>query len=182
MIERTLAKRYAAALLRITDAEGTTEETESMLLALKGAYERDKAFRAVLGQPQIPRAFKKRVLRRAFETTARRSFLEFLELLVDKNRAEILPEIAEMFDRLADVSKGVVRVQVRSWRPLGDAQRSGLQTRLERLTGKKIEIEAQADPALKGGMLVRIGDTVIDGSVAHRLKVLGERLKELEKR
>ncbi len=182
MIERTLAKRYAAALLKLTDAEGSTEETESFLLALKGVYERDKAFRAVLSQPRIPRAAKKKFLRRPFETLARRSFLDFLELLVDKNRTGILPEVAEMFDRLADVSKGIVRVQVRSWKPLSDAHRGSLQGRLERLTGKKIQIEAETDAALKGGMLVRIGDTVIDGSVAHRLKQLGERLKELERR
>lgn len=182
MIERTLAKRYAAALLRVTDAEGSTEEAEANLLALKAAYEKDKAFRAVLSQPRIPRVKKKLFLRKPFEGRAKKSFLDFLELLVDKNRTDILPEVAEMFDRLADVSKGIVRVQVRSWRPLSDAHRTGLRGRLERLTGKKIEIEAQADPALKGGMLVRIGDTVIDGSVAHRLKQLGERLKEMERR
>ena len=59
MIEKTLAKRYAAALLKVTDAEGSTEETESLLLALKDAYTSQKEFRAVLSQPRVPRAMKK---------------------------------------------------------------------------------------------------------------------------
>ena len=79
-------------------------------------------------------------------------------------------------------SKGVVRVKVRSWHPLSDAHRTKLQGKLERMTGKKIDIEARADPALKGGMLVMVGDTVIDGSVAQRLKDLGERFRELQRR
>lgn len=182
MIEKTLAKRYAAALLRMTDPEGTTEETESHLLALRDAYLSDKAFRSLLAQPRVPRKIKKAILRKPFEGRAKPAFLDFLDLLVDKNRQSILPDIAEMFDRLADASKGLVRVKVKSWRPLSAAQQGALQGKLEKMTAKKILIEAAADPALKGGMLVLVGDTVIDGSVAHRLKELGEKFRELQRR
>ena len=182
MIEKTLAKRYAAALLRMTDPEGSTEEAEANLLALKEVWNADKAFRGILSQPRVPRAVKKSILKKAFEGRAKQSFLDFLELLVDKNRQDIIPDIADMFDRLADASKGIVRVKVRSWKPLSPAQRSGLQAKMERLTGKKVELEPSVDPALRGGMLVMVGDTVIDGSVAHRLKELGETFRELQRR
>jgi len=182
VIEKTLAKRYAAALLKVTDAEGSTEETESFLLALKDAYASNKEFRAVLSQPRVPRAMKKRLLTKIFEGKAKKSFTDFLELLVEKTRQDILPDIADMFDRLADASKGVVKMTVKSWRPLTDAQRGALQSKLERLTGKKISIDARVDPAVRGGMLVMFGDTVIDGSVAHRLKVIGEKFRELQRR
>ena len=182
MIEKTLAKRYAAALLKVTDAEGSTEETESLLLALKDAYTSQKDFRAVLSQPRVPRAMKKRLLVKIFEGKAKKSFTDFLQFLVDKNRQDIIPEIADMFDRLADASKGVVKITVKSWRPLSDAHRAGLQSKLEKLTGKKIAIDAKVDPAVKGGMLVMYGDNVIDGTVDHRLKEIGERFRELQKR
>jgi F-type H+-transporting ATPase subunit delta len=182
VIERTLAKRYAAALLRVTDLEGSTEETEALLLALKEALARQKSFREILRSPRVPRAIKKKVLRRPFESIAKRSFLDFLDLLVDKNRVEIIPDVADMYDRLADASKGVVKVKVRSWRPLSEAQRLSLHDRLVRLVGKKVKIEAEADPALLGGLLVNVGDDVIDGTVAHRLKALGERFLELDRR
>ena len=182
MIEKTLAKRYAAALLKVSDAEGSTEETESLLLALKDAYNSNKEFRAVLSQPRIPRATKKKLLVKIFEGKAQKSFTDFLQFLVDKNRQDILPDIADMFDRLADASKGVVKITVKSWKPLTDAQRGSLQSKLERLTGKKIAIDAREDAAVRGGMLVMYGDTVIDGTVAHRLKEIGEKFRELKKR
>jgi len=182
VIDRTLAKRYAAALLKVTDAEGSTEETESLLLALKDAYLAQKDFRDVLSQPRVPRAAKKRLLAKIFEGKAKKSFTDFLQFLVDKNRQDIIPDIADMFDRLADASKGVVKITVKSWKPLSDAQRNTLQSKLERLTGKKIAIDARVDPAVRGGMLVMYGDTVIDGSVAHRLKEIGEKFRELQRR
>jgi F-type H+-transporting ATPase subunit delta len=182
VIEKTLAKRYAAALLKVTDAEGTTEETESFLLALKDAYNSQKEFRALLAQPRVPRAVKKRLLVKIFEGKSRKSFTDFLQFLVDKNRQDILPDIADMFDRLADASKGVVKILVKSWRPLTESQRSSLQSKLEKLSGKKIAIDARVDPSVKGGMLVMFGDNVIDGTVDHRLKEIGEKFRELQKR
>jgi F-type H+-transporting ATPase subunit delta len=182
VIEKTLAKRYAAALLKVTDAEGSTEEAETLLLALRDAYRGQKEFRSVLSQPRIPRQVKKKLLHRIFEGKARPSFIDFLDLLVDKNRQNVLPDIADMFDKLADASRGLVRVTVKSWRPLTDAQRGGLQQKLELLSGKKVAIDAEVDPAIKGGLLVMYGDTVIDGSVAQRLKVIGERFRELQRR
>jgi hypothetical protein len=74
----------------------------------------------------------------------------------------IIPDIADMFDRLADASKGVVKVLVRIWRPLTEAQRAGLQSKLEKLSGRKIAIDARIDPSVKGGMLVMFGDNVIE--------------------
>ena len=182
MIEKTLAKRYAAALLKVTDAEGSTEETESLLLALKDAYNSQKEFRALLSQPRIPRRVKKSLLVKIFEGKAQKSFTDFLQFLVDKNRQDIIPDIADMFDRLADASKGVVKITVKSWRPLTEGQRGTLQAKLEKLSGKKIAIDARVDPSVKGGMLVMFGDNVIDGTVDHRLKEIGEKFRELQKR
>lgn len=182
MMERTLAKRYAAALLRMTDQDGSTEETESFLLALKAVYEKDRPFRQLLASPKVPRKVKKQVLRKAFEGRAKPSFLDFLELLVDKNRLKIIPDVADMFDRLADASKGLVRIKVRTWRPLTDSLRSRLHDKLTTLTGKQILIEDKADSALLGGMSVQVGDSIIDGTVVHRLKTIGERFRELQRR
>jgi F-type H+-transporting ATPase subunit delta len=179
--EKTLAKRYAAALLKATDAEGSTEETEQILISLKESFLTQKDFRALLAQPRVPRRLKKQLLHKVFDGRARKTFTDFLDLLIDKNRQDIIPDIADMFDTLADASRGLVRVTVKSWRPLSAAQQSGLQAKLEGVSGKKVTIQVQVDPALKGGLLVLFGDTVIDGTVAHRLKAIGERFRELQK-
>lgn len=182
MIEKTLAKRYASALLTQTERTGGVEETEALLLALKKAYESDPSLRAALDHPKIPRARKAELLRKLFEGTAVPALQEFLSLLVRKNRTNLIPDVAEMFDRLADRSRGVVRVEVRSFLPLSPQQRSALESRLTaRLAGRKIDLRAVEDRALLGGLSVRIGDTVIDGSVAARLKELREQLLESER-
>ena len=87
-----------------------------------------------------------------------------------------------MYDKLADAYKGVVRVQVRSAWPLADGEKARLKGDLDRITGKNCTIESSVDRALVGGLQVRIGDSVVDGTVAHRLKALKERLQELQKR
>jgi F-type H+-transporting ATPase subunit delta len=182
VIERTLAKRYAAALLKVTDAEGSTEEAEALLLALRDAWRGQRSFREMMVSPKIPRAAKKSLLRKALGGRARESFLFFLDFLVDKNRVEILPEVSDVFDRLADASHGVVRVKVKSWKPLSDAQRERLDAALARMTGRKVQIEAETDAAVKGGVRIRVGDSVLDGTVEQRLKALEERFRELERR
>jgi F-type H+-transporting ATPase subunit delta len=176
VIERTLARRYAAALLRVTGPEGSTDEAEALLQALQDAYEKDPSFRAVLAQPRIPRKMKKALFRRALEGRALPSFLQFLDLLVDKNRLDLFPVLAEAFGQLADESRGLARVQVRSWRPLSEAHRQRLEGQIARLTGKRVTVQSETDPRLRGGMLVRLGNTVMDGSVARRLKLAREHL------
>lgn len=178
MIEKTLARRYAAALLKVTDAEGSTEEVEQFLAALKQAYLSQKELRGILAQPRIPRAVKKGLLHKIFEGKAKKSFIDFLDLLVDKNRQDLLPDIADSFDALSDASEGVVRVKVRSWRPLTDAQRKGIQDGLQKVAIRKVILEEAVDASIKGGILCYAGDRVIDGSVAYKLKTLGEKLAE----
>lgn len=182
MIEKTLAKRYATALLTETERVDAVEETEAQLLALKEAYRKDPNLRTALDHPKIPRPKKSAMMRTIFAEHASPPLTAFLQVLVRKNRTNLIPEIADMYDRLADRTRGVVRVEVRSFTALTDAQRAALESRLVAwLGGKKIELRAVEDRTLLGGLTVRIGDSVVDGSVAHRLKTLRERLLESER-
>ena len=178
MIEKTLAKRYAEAMLSVAGKEGVVTDVESLLLALKEAYVRDQAFRKMLAQPRIPKPTRKKILRKPFEGKAPASFLDLLDLLVDKNRVELIPDIADSYDTLADELNGVMRVQVSSTYPLSPSHEKTLHDKLKAATGKTIEIRVNVDPGLKGGLAVRVGDRIIDGTVIYRLKYLRERLLE----
>jgi F-type H+-transporting ATPase subunit delta len=178
MIEKTLAKRYAAAMLAVALKEGAVAQVEEQLLALREAYRSDVTFRRALGQPRIPKASRKRLLRKPFEGRTIPAFLDFLDLLVDKNRFRLIPDIAESFDLLADATHGIVRVQVSAAFPLSGAQEKALHERLKAVTGKKVEMRVGVDRRLKGGISIRIGDQVLDGTVLNRLKGLRERLLE----
>ena len=176
MIEKTLAKRYAKAMLSVALKEGAVPQVEEVLLALKAAYQSDAAFRGALSQPRIPKADRKKLLRKPFEGRVLPAFLDFLDLLVEKHRIKLIPDIADSFDQLADETHGVVRVQVSSAFPLSPAHEKSLESKLGAATGKKVEMRVSVDRALKGGLSVRIGDQVLDGTVLNKLKKLRERM------
>jgi F-type H+-transporting ATPase subunit delta len=182
VIDRTLARRYAAALLKATEAEGTTEMVESLLDTLGKLYRSNRGFRSVLLQPQVTKDKKKLLLRKAFESAGSRAFLDFLDLLVDKHRQAILPEVAEVYDLLADATRGQVRVQVRAPRPLSEDQKRRLQDTMQARDPRKVLIEEKTNPDLLGGMMGYVGYTVVDGTIRHHLKKLGEELRELNRR
>lgn len=177
MIERTLARRYAKALLAVSAKEQTIEETEATLLALRQVYLDDPALRRVLQQPRIPRAERIALICRPFEGGPGRGFVEFLALLVQKKRIHLIPEIAEAYDRLADSSRGLVQVRVKTWKALDEDQRTRLKEKLTGLLRKQVRIEEEVDPCLRGGICLQVGDRMIDGSVASRIKELRERLQ-----
>lgn len=182
MIEKTLAKRYALALLMQTEKGGGVPETEELLQSLKQAYERDPLLRMALQHPKIPRARKAALMEKVFGGRSAAPVVPFLKQLLRKNRTGLIPDIADMFDRLADRSRGVVKVEVRSALPLTPPQRSALQARLAaRYPGRAVEMTETEDRALLGGLTVRVGDTLIDGSVAGHLKELREQLLESER-
>ena len=176
MIEKTLAKRYASALLVVADKAGVVENVEAQLLALKDVYSRDADMRMVFMHPSISKQQKKDIIGKLFGSKFEQVLVIFLELLVDKNRLRFLPHIADAFDRLADVSKGVVRVDVKTFAPMSENQRGTLYEKLNKMIGKKIAVDIKQDRSLKGGMVIRIGDGILDGSVVSRLKRLREHL------
>ena len=177
MIEKTLAKRYARALLTLSDRAGATEGIEEELLGLKALWQGTSKVRSILLHPKVSRAEKRALLDKAVEGRVHPLVRELLHLLVEKGRLSYLPEIADQFDVLADETHGVVRVQVRTYLPLTAAQQQTLQAKMAARTGKKVDLRYQEDRLLKGGVSVRLGDQVMDGSVATRLKRLKEELE-----
>lgn len=177
MIDRTISKRYARALLDLAVQHQAVPQFEAEILNVAALYEAIPELRRTITHPVLSRSKKQEFVRATFGTRLSRYLVEFLCLLVEKNRGEYVPDIAAVFDGLADEYEGVVRADVRSARPLTDAQQAGLLARLTRLvSGRKVELRPALDPALLGGCVVQIGDTVLDGSLAHRLKTLRESL------
>lgn len=182
MIEKTLAKRYAAALLAVSQKEDSLDKTGGMLRALGTAYGQDPLLRNTFHQPKLSRAKRKALLRKPFEKKAAKSFLAFLDLLVEKNRIDILPDISGAFNDLADDARGIGHVRVKSFLPLSEEEKSALQAKLGVITGKTVIMDTETDSSLLGGVSIRIGDSVVDGTVANRLKGLEERLNRLQRR
>lgn len=180
MMDTTAAKRYAKSFLIVSAAKGIVEEVEEQLLVIKKAYLSEDKLHAFMTNPRIPQKAKLSALRKMLQGKVNPYTGYFMELLVRRHRFALVPEIADWFDQLADAFRGVVRVQVRSYGPLSEAQRRQLETQVSRLVkGQKIDMQVEQDPSLMGGLWVRIGDTLIDGTVSTKLKSLREKLLEM---
>lgn len=174
MIEKTLAKRYAAALLAVARTKGEIDPVAGELEEMAASYDASPDLRRVLSHPRIPRARKEAVLTALVKAKVRPYVFEFLRLLVRRLRIETLPDVAAAFRKLADEARGVARAVVESYRPLEAAHRSRLVAVLARILGREVLLEERANAALLGGFRVRVGDTVFDDSVAAHLRGLEE--------
>jgi F-type H+-transporting ATPase subunit delta len=97
-------------------------------------------------------------------------------VVIDNRRTQVLPEILEAFERVLRQRQGVVEAEVASPAEMNERQKAGLLKTLEQMTGKKIQAKYSLEPELLGGAVVRIGDTIYDGSVRAQLNQLRSRL------
>ncbi len=174
---RTLARRYARALLDVARERNAVDQIEGDLQALVELRRRSPELRALFNHPSLGREQKQRVLREALSGKVHDATLGLLDVLVEKKRLFALEEIAHEFDRVSDKVQGIARVEARSFLPLTDAQKAKLTAKLQARRHKtRIVLDEKVDPSLLGGIVLRLDDLVIDGSVAGRLKRLKERL------
>jgi F-type H+-transporting ATPase subunit delta len=125
----------------------------------------------------VPPGRKRAVVGRIADTLKlSRITRNFLYVLIDHRRISGLPDILHSFEVIVDERLGFARAEVSSARELTEAQRTALNARLERMTGKRIRMRFTVNPALIGGAVARIGSTVYDGSVRGQLDSLGRRL------
>jgi F-type H+-transporting ATPase subunit delta len=179
MIGSALARRYARALLDIGQEERQVRRVLSEVERFARLLAEGPDLREVLEATHINRRDKQAVLE---ATVSPAGFLpvtmNFLRLLVDKRRMNILPQILPELRRMVEELEGIERVEVTVPETLSETQRDFLRTLLERKTGKRIELEEKLDPAVLGGMVVKVGSTVYDGSVRTQLSQIRENLQK----
>ncbi|MEX2262079.1 MAG: ATP synthase F1 subunit delta [Bryobacteraceae bacterium] len=176
-----VASRYAAALVEVVTADKSPvapERAVEELRAFRDAAQASEELRNVLASPAIPPARKRAVIRKLGESMdLSLAVRNFLYVVVDHRRTGELPEMAEAFETLLDARLGVVRASATTAYPLSGEQADSLKAEFGKLTGSTVRLESSVDPSLIGGVRVRIGSTVYDGSVRGRLEALGRRLR-----
>lgn len=176
----TLARRYAGALFetaRQSDVIDVIDKVESDLGMIGYSLQTMPRLVEALNHPLIPRERKKAIVSDIFKDKVQAVTLRFLELVIDKRREEILPEIEPEYVRLANDWRGIISVAVISAVPLTGDEIAALKAKLDEFTGKRTDLDLQGDPGLIGGLTVRIGDTVMDGSVRGYLASLKEKMR-----
>lgn len=171
-----VARRYAAGLLAAAEEIGAVDAVARDCELLGRVLREAREFRMLVASPVIRPAKKTAVFRELFEGRLHPSTMTFLRLLAAKGREEVLPEIVEQVGALHDERRGIITVEAASAVELGAGQQDALRTELERTTGRTVRVRFRLDPQLRGGLVVRIGDTVLDASIRRQLELLRERL------
>ena len=173
MITSAVVRRYAQAL---HDEAGNAPPVKADVTLLQRVLSEADDLARTIASPVVPRAKKRAVLEQLFGERVHLITLRFLVMLTDRGREMLLPAILEQFAVLEDRAAGIVQTHVRSAAPLDSAERTRLAAAIEKVLGCKVRLSAQTDGALLGGIVIRIGDTVYDGSVRHQLSLLRAKL------
>jgi len=179
MLKGAVSGRYAEALYELAARDGMVDQVEEELKTINGIVRDSIELQKVLFHPRITAAEKKDFLKNLFADKLSRITENFLFLLVDKQREVFLDDIVSVFTELANRARNVVRAEVTSAVELNKEEKKKLGDVLNRLTGSTVKTVFAVDPALLGGVVVRIGDRVIDGSLRTRLAVMREHLRQI---
>ena len=173
----TVARRYAQALFLAASKKDVVARIGQDLAALRTADQAaDDRLRLFLEAPQVPTDQKIEVVEKGLRQFAHPLVIEFLKLLIAKKRLFRMRDIEHEFERLVEQHQGIVRAKVTSAVPLKDAELNGLIASLEQGLSKKVKVDAHVDPAILGGLVVKVGDRIADRSVTTLLSELREQL------
>ncbi len=171
MTNETIARNYAEALFDLGEKSGRTAQYADLLDAVAGGIAAAPKAQAVLMSPRVTKAQKTAILTGALPD-APREFVLFLGSVVRRGRQGLFREMAQEYLGLVDRKLNRVRASVTLARPADEALRKAIAARLTEVVGKQVLPHFSEDPSILGGLVVRVGDRVFDGSVKRRMTML----------
>ena len=180
MRSKKLARRYAQALGELAHEGGVLQEVESELISVQRALGEEQGFRRALESENVGTEEKSKLVREAFGGHLSRLTLNFLLLVISKRRESDLYDMIEEFKAYADEKRGIVEVELTTAQKLEEDQSQEISAKLSQVLGKQVRLTTREDQDLLGGIVARIGDMVMDGSVKTRLDRLGDQLKRAQ--
>lgn len=177
-----IARRYAKALLLIGKEDGQTEQYRQELESIANLMDRERQLADTITNPLYKYGERKKVLELVVEKAALSKVMTaFMLLLFEKGRIGFIGSVNDFYQAMADELKGVARASLVSASELADDTVEKIRTALSKRTGKEVVLEVTQDPGLIGGIVTRIGDLVLDGSIKTQLLNMRETLKRGER-
>ncbi len=178
MSEQSIARRYAKAIFELALESGTPDLVRDNLTLARDAIARTPEFCAGLLSPEVPRQEKRQLVEKFISAAA---FLPMvanaIRLLAERQRLQLLPDIAEIYGALLDAHRGVLHCRLTSAEPLDRSDMAAISVKLERRFGQSVVIDAAVDPSLIGGLTAEIAGKTMDSSVRGQLQALGHKLR-----
>ena len=172
----TIARNYAETLLELARRAGDLRGWGQAIDDVSDAVQNDRTLRLFLESPRVSATQKNRIIGRAFEGQLPAVFIRYLQALVNHRRQMLLPQIASEYHDLVDQVEGRMHANVTVSAEPADRERRAIAKELSRVYGKEVVPHFTVNPAILGGVVVRVGDTVLDGSVRRRLASLRSRM------
>jgi F-type H+-transporting ATPase subunit delta len=176
MREPTIAKNYAETLISLAQRGGDLRTWGEMLDSVAESMTTDKTLRSFLESPRVSAQEKNAILQKAYGDKLPRNFVRFIQALVTHRRQMLIPAISREYNDLVDQVEGRVHASVTMAREADENDRQVITSNLSRSFGKEVVPHFHVNPALIGGLVVRVGDTVLDGSIRRRLATLRSRM------
>ncbi|PIP39192.1 MAG: ATP synthase F1 subunit delta [Desulfobacterales bacterium CG23_combo_of_CG06-09_8_20_14_all_51_8] len=182
MRSSAIARRYAKALILIGREDGQAETYRSELETIVGLLNREQMLEQAVSNPLYEAASRRNVLKAVSEKLElSRVMKSFVLLIFDKGRINYLRDVSAYYTVLADELKGIVRADLTTATELAEETLEQIRASLSKLTGKDVSLETKLDKSLIGGIVTRIGDLVLDGSIKTQLQNMRESLKRGER-
>lgn len=175
--QQQLGETYARALVGLGQKTGATQQMLEQLSSVSDVLGKLPKLGSMLQSPQIAPAEKMKLLEKAFSGRVDGQLMNFLKVVLEKRRFDCLPAIQASATKIFDELSGRLQATITTAEPIDDEGRRRVESRLADMLGKQIQLAAKTDPSIIGGMVVRVGDTVYDGSVRNQLNQVRARAK-----
>jgi F-type H+-transporting ATPase subunit delta len=179
MSNRSLARRYAQALFLSSQEKNLLDEVEAELKMVVESIRGSEDLSKIIDRELIPAEEKKALMVKVFSGKISSQTMNFIKLVLDKKREKHLQEILSEFTALADTARNMLEAEVTTAAELSPQQQELLIKGLSSHTGKEVRLKINVDPSLLGGVMIKIGDKVYDGSARQQLQSLRERLESV---
>lgn len=176
MRDESIARNYAETLLSLAKKADDVDGWGVTMQGVADAFNTDSSLRNFLGSPKVSPVEKNAVLSKALSDRTPRLFMRFIQMLVTKRRQMLIPEIASEYNNLLDREHNRVHATVTVARETSEEERKKIAAQLTKALGREVVAHLNVDPRILGGVVVRYGDTVMDGSVRKRLATLKARM------
>lgn len=176
MLNLQLVRKYAKAIFEIAQEEDKLVEYGDELKAARDGIDAVPQAIEFFSNPQVDPKLKKELLQKCFAKELSKNVYHFMLLLVDKHRFSLFPAIVDEYRALSNDARRILIADVTTAAPATKKQQKAIADKLEQVTGKKVELRLHENKALIGGVIVKIGDRRIDGSVAGRLETMKRKL------
>ncbi len=180
MSDKSVARRYSQAFFELGKELDNLEELHKDFNKVIDAVTTNEELKKIVEHKLLAVEVKSKIFREIFSDKVNDTTLKFLLLLIQKKREYYIEDIYELFVNAVDEFRGYEEAEVTTVVDLDENENENLKKKISKITGKKIRLKLRKDPEIIGGMIVKIGDKVIDGSVKTKLSLLNQHLQQTE--